>query len=393
MSKTSWVSASNDNPRIVHLISGLGIGGAERTLQGLVSQLDKRGFESVIISLSDLGEIGRQLQQRGFSVHTLDWKPGRLSPLGLIKLVRLISRLKPKVLQSWMYHADLVAALVSYWIKSINLMWNIRTSIPSIRDLPSSTRVVVRACSFLSSRPEVVIVNSEQGLRDHRAVGYQPKEWIVIHNGIDTQRFVPSQSHRDAVRSRLGIKPDETLLGYVARFHHKKSHRFLIQSFAKLIQSADNYYLALVGKGIDKENDELMSWIQQAGVKERVFLLGPLAQTEYFYPGLDMLALPSQFGEGFPNVVAEAMACGVPCVVTEAGEAPLIVGDTGEIVATGDLDGYSDALSRLSKRVAGNRQQAAQEARDRIVTLFNFEGMLANYEKLYRRMLDQGDHG
>jgi glycosyltransferase involved in cell wall biosynthesis len=290
-----------------------------------------------------------------------------------------------------MYHADLVGALASYWIKSCGLVWNIRGSLPSIADLPFTTRVVIRACSSLSGKPDVVIVNSQQGQIDHQAIGYQPREWIVIHNGIDTQRFAPSPSARAAFRQRLGLEEADRLIGCVARFHSKKGHQVLIQSFARLFKKADDLYLVLVGQNLEASNAELMAWIQQAEVGERVFLLGPCERSEAIYPGLDLLAMPSTYGEGFPNVVAEAMSCGVPCVVTDVGDAALIVGDTGQVVAPDEIVELSEALFRMVDAVAENRGPMAERARDRIVTQFNVDRMVSKYEHLYQRLIHQDE--
>jgi glycosyltransferase involved in cell wall biosynthesis len=300
----------------------------------------------------------------------------------------MVHSLKPQMIQTWMYHADLVGTLLSYWERGMGLVWNIRGSNPSIRDWPLSTRIVMRACRLLSGKPEAVIVNSEQGLLDHQAIGYRPKEWVVLHNGIDTQRFVPSQSRRTTLRKSLGLKDGDCLIGCVARFHPKKGHYFLIQSFAGLLEGADNIYLALIGRRIHEGNAELMAWIQQAGVGERVFLLGAREQSEAVYPGMDILAMPSLYGEGFPNVVAEAMSCGVPCVVSDVGDAALIVGDTGEIVAPGDVEGFSRALQQLAGTVVVKRQRLAERARDRIQSHFNLAQMLAKYDQLYRRLIN-----
>jgi glycosyltransferase involved in cell wall biosynthesis len=383
MSSEKRSSAPVRGHRIVHLISGLRVGGAERTLQALVDRLSQRGFESVIITLTDVGEIGRELRDSGFEVIALNWRSGSFSPVGFIKLVRMLRHLKPQILQTWMYHADLIGALARMSIRDLPLIWNIRGTISAMADFPAGTRAVVRACAMFSNTPSAVVVNSEQGYQDHQALGYHPETWAVIRNGIDLNRFIPSQSRRDSLREGLDVLPGDFLVGCMARYHPKKGHYFLLQAFKQFAKEIENAILVLAGSHVDEANHELVGQIREHGLEDRVRLLGAQSKSDLFYPALDVLALPSQFGEGFPNVVAEAMACGVPCVATDTGDAAEIVGEVGEIASPNEIADFSSALLRMHRRLGGEGQELARAARKRIQNHFPIEAMVDQYQKLY----------
>lgn len=377
--------------RIAHLISGLGVGGAERTLQSLVGELDKQAYESVIISLSDLGVIGEELRKAGYQVIPLGWRSGAFSPNGFLQLIRIVRKVSPGILQTWMYHADFLGALLTYFMRGLKLYWNVRGTISSMGEFSWTTQAVIRACSLLSGRPDGVIVNSKQGEDDHRVMGYSPKRWMLIRNGIDPQRFKPSRSDRESLRQNLQISDDAWVIGCVARYHPKKGHRFLIQSFAHFAETQKDSCLVLIGHALDESNVELVKDIQQAGIADRVFLLGTQIQSEFIYPALDALAMPSQYGEGFPNVVAEAMSCGVPCVVTDVGDAAFIVGETGEIVSQMEVQAFSNALASLRSRQVADREGLSRAARDRILKNFHIDSMVKAYQDLYSECLNEGD--
>jgi glycosyltransferase involved in cell wall biosynthesis len=233
----------------------------------------------------------------------------------------------------------------------------------------------------MSKLPQAVIVNSEKGKEFHGEFGYRPRRWALIPNGVDTGRFRPNPETRPDMRRRIGVAADALVIGLVARFHPMKDFPTFLQAahqFARIRQDAQ---FVLCGEGADRQNGELVKMIEELGLKDRVSLLGTRSDMQDVYPAFDMLALSSAYGEGFPNVLIEAMACGVPCVATDVGDSRAIVADTGIVVPPRD----PDALMRGWNAVAaGCRSGPLGEcARARAVDQYSIDRVCLLYERLY----------
>ena len=247
--------------------------------------------------------------------------------------MRLLRQERPCILQSWLYHADLAGILVGRICRVPAIAWNIRCSNLDRSHTPWLSRAVVHVLSRLSRAPEVVVVNSEVGKTFHASMGYRPRRWHLIPNGFDVKHFRPDSDARADVRQELGFAPDSRLVGLVARFHPMKDHQTFLRAAALLHERKSRANFVLVGRNVDHRNDTLVRMVRALGLTESVRLLGERSDIQRIMAGLDLFSLPSAFGEGWPNVVGEAMASGVPCVVTDVGDAALIVGETGRVCA------------------------------------------------------------
>lgn len=365
--------------RVVHVITGLGVGGAETMLAKLLEAEAVAGVQRsvAVICLDRAGPLVRRIAATGVPVHALDLASRRFS--GVAELVRRLRELRPDVVQCWMYHADLlggVAALLA--VPRARRLWSIRaSSMPS--PSPLSTRLVIRLCAVLSwGIPHRVISCANVAARLHRGLGYRASAIVVIPNGFDLSRFAPDPEARDSVRRELGVSPDAPLIGCIARFDPQKDFTTLLQAFTTLARSETRAHLVIAGKGVCEDTSELSALIPD-DVRSRVHLLGPRQDIPRLTAAFDVATLTSAYGEGFPNVLGEALACGVPCVATDVGDSREIIADNGVVVPIGDADGIAAAWVSLLQRSTAERDTTAARARARAMESFDIDVVARRY--------------
>jgi len=373
--------------RILHLITGLNTGGAELSLYRLLGGIDRTRFENRVISLIPVGEIGGKIRVLGIPVTSLGLRRGQLSLAALWSLVRELRNDRTDILQTWLYHADLLGWAAAGLGGVKYLVWNIRSSDMDISRYKPLSGLVIRACALLSGRPQAVVVNSLAGQVVHTGLGYHPRRWIHIPNGVDVERYKPDPDARRAVRAELGLSVDAILIGMNARYDPMKNHSGFILAAGRLVRSGLDVHFLLAGQDVDPGNRVLADLIDQENLSGRVHLLGRCEDIPRLDAALDVLAMTSSFGEGFPNAVAEAMSCGIPCAVTDVGDAAFLVGNTGMVVprdAPGDM---ADAWGRLIKAGELERQRLGAAARRRVVENFSLSKAVASYEDLYSGLI------
>lgn len=377
--------------RIVQVITGLDNGGAEAVLLRLVAADQQSGNQHHVISLMDRGIYAEHLEQVGASVYALNFPRGRITVSGLMQLFRLIRQIRPDVVQTWMYHSDFVGGVVARLAGVRAIAWGIRHANLDPAHNSRSTLRIVRLCALLSGWvPRKIISCSAQATRVHQAVGYQADKFIQIPNGYSMQRLQPDASGRSAVRAELGITDNAFVIGMVARFDAQKDHRNLVQALGLLRRQGAPFTCLMVGVGIDDANAELGGWLDAAGVAGNVKLLGPRGDIPAVMNALDLHVL-SSLGEAFPNVLAEAMACGTPCVTTDVGDAAVIVGDHGWVVAPQNASALADGLVQAygSFAAGGAAWQARQVAcRAHIMANFELERMCERYRQAWQLCME-----
>jgi glycosyltransferase involved in cell wall biosynthesis len=366
---------------ILHLITGLESGGAEGMLARLVTQTDRARFNSVVVSMTDAGVIGPAIREAGVPVETLQIGRGRVDPRGITRLVRLLRQYRPAVVQTWLYHADFLGLAARWLGQAPRLIWNIRCS-ESIGS--TAVRAILSRCSRI---PEAIVINSLVGRAYHERLGYDPRRWEFIPNGFDTSVLRPDTEARDRLRAALGIDRSAVVIGISARYHPMKDHATFLAAAARLAASRPEAVFVMVGAGIDEHNRDLTQMVEAHSLDPRVVLLGEQTDMPSVYPAFDIGTLSSAFGEGFSNVLAEAMACGVPCVATNSGDAGEIIGPTGRIVPPRDPQALAAAWEALIASGAETRRQLGAEARERVIGLYDLAVITARYEALYDSLL------
>jgi glycosyltransferase involved in cell wall biosynthesis len=365
--------------RIAHVISDLDTGGAEVMLAKLVGAMDRARFSNTVISLTDRGQLGEQIESSGVAVHTLGMKRGRPDILALPRLIRLLKTLKPTIVQSWLYHADLLSTLAVKFSGSPILVWNVRCSDMDLKRYSLLSRWVRWVLARWSAAPAAVIVNSEAGKQQHERLGYRPRRWDVIPNGFDTERFRPDTSLRLSLRQEWKVPQDAVVVALVARVDPMKDHATFLNAAQQVANARHNVNFLLVGK----DTQTLAPAVAAKGLTDRVRVLGYRSAIECLLPGVDVLCLSSAFGEGFPNVLGEAMACGIPCVSTDVGDARSIIADTGLIVPVRDPASLAQAIVDLIDRGPAAREHLGRAARARIEVEYSLPRIVDRYTALY----------
>lgn len=379
-------------PTVLHVITGLSTGGAEMMLRKLVGAMDSERFRPIVVSLMDKGTLGERIEALDVPVHALGARRN-LSALAVVRaLSRLVDEVKPDLVQSWMYHANLFASLAVMTSRNrVPVLWNIRASLDGLAREKRSTSVVIRVGAWASRAPSGIVYNSSVSARQHEAFGYLASRTEVIPNGFDCDEFRPDHCAGPALRAELGLAGSDVLVGCVARYHPMKDHANLLAAASQAARSDARLHFVLIGSGVEPANAELASAIARHGLGARVHCLGERRDIPVLTAGLDIACSASAWGEGFPNVVGEAMACGVPCIVTDTGDSASIVGATGEVVPVRDPAALSRAILGLAGMDSGRRAALGAAARARIVTEFSLEAVARRYEAYYRRFLRQ-DH-
>lgn len=375
--------------KVVHIITGLNTGGAEVMLRELLRYADRERLQSAVISLTDIGPVGRNIQDLGVPVQAMNMKRGVPHPGGVLRLARLLRRMRPDVVQTWLYHADLIGGLATRLAGIRALAWGIHISYLDAPQSKKTTLWAVKAGARLSRHvPRKIVCCAYSAQRLHAQIGYDAAKMIVIPNGFDVKKFKPDPEARRAIRRELQLSDDVPLVGLIGRFDPQKDHHNFVQAALKLHGTWPDARFLLCGDGSVWSNQVLMRWIDEAGLRSCFLLLGRREDTHRLIAALDILSLSSSYGEAFPMVVGEAMSCGVPCVVTDVGDAAFMVGETGRVVPPQQPQALAAAWSELLEMDSPRRRELGNAARERIARQFGIESVAARYEGVYREIIE-----
>ena len=371
--------------QIIFLTTGLSSGGAQMMLYKLLFGINKKQFEPVVISLMDRGVFGDHIEALGIPVYTIGMQPGSPTPTLIWQVISTARKLKPDLLQGWMYHGNLAAQLAGAF-QQVPVLWSVRQSLYSFEYEKPGTAAVIRLSAKLSRLPRRIIYNAKTSAVHHEKIGYFPNKTQVIPNGFDTELFKPLKELRCSVRAELGISDDTVLISLMGRYHPMKDHTNFLQAAALLLKKYSGIHFVLAGEGIDGNNQSLRNLIQELRLVEQTHLLGDRSDMPRLTAALD-IACSSSLTEGFANVIGEAMSCAVPCVVTDVGDSAWIVGNTGRVVPPRDPNSLFKAWEELIDIGSQGREILGKAARARIIECFSLNFVVAQYEGLYESML------
>jgi len=345
----------------------------------------------VVISLKSAGVYGPKLIERGCGLLTLGMDGPRLNLRAICQLVRAINKEKPDIVQTWMYHSDLLGSIALLFSRQhIPIIWGIRGPFDSHRT-STSTRLVVYSCAILSKFiPYKIVSNSESAKRRHITIGYSANKILVIPNGYPPQQAVTTQTASSALRRSLKLAPETVLLGMVARFDSHKDHANLLAALAEVKTKGQDFHCVLIGDEMLESNSIINGLVRRSDLERNISLLGPRDEVPNLLAQLDLHVLASA-AESFPNVLAEAMNSGTPCVSTNVGDAAQIMGDCGWLVPPEDSTAL--ALAILEAIAEWSSAQALWENRRerciaRITQNFGIERMKMNFSELWNRALN-----
>lgn len=370
---------------VVHLITSLDVGGAQGMLAKLLERQEPARVHARVVSLVAGGAVAERLRQRGIEVVSLGMPRGVPDPRALLRLRRLLCAWRPAVLMTWLTHADLLGSLAGRWAGVPALVWNVRSSARAPAG-GGALRVAARLCARLSSWPRLIVTNSNAGRTTHEALGYRPRAWRRIPNGFDLERFRPDPEARRRVRAELGLPEGVVVAGMLARFHPVKGHAALLQAGARLGRElSEPLHLVFAGEGASLANPEFAALVRASGAEAMTLALGERQDVPALMAALDLLVLPS-VSEAFPNVLGEALACGVPCLASEVGDAAEIVGEAGLLFPAGNLAALTAGLARLGRMPRASRERLGRLGRARIERDYELGAIVRQYEELFEEL-------
>jgi len=364
---------------ICHLITTTSAGGAEKQLLTLLAN-SPESLEHTVIGLQAAGELAPAMEAAGARVISLGLKPGFKALTqgpGLVR--RALQKAQPKVVHTWLYHADLFGALAKRPDDGIPLIWGVRNS---DLKLSPSTRLVLKACVALAKRPAAIVANSRSGADWHLHLGYPPGKMRVIPNGFDTDRFRPDAQARQKTREVLGIPEDALVVGRVARLDAAKDYAGLAAAARLALQQQPNLFFLLIGRGVESGSPRMTPW-REPLLASRSLLLGYREDVPLLLNAMD-LHVSNSLSEGLSNVVGEAMASGLPSVVTDVGDSREMVGNSGRVVAPAQPEALAAALVEMAGLGRDELLSLGQAARARIKELYSVNAMVTAYHDLYR---------
>ncbi len=370
--------------KITHLINGLDSGGAESVLIRLISY-DKLNEHSVI-SIKDGGFYGKILNQNNVKCETLELNKMHniFLGFGLFKLILLLKKFKPDVLVTWMPHSCLIGGIMGRMIGIKNIIWNFRGASENIKDNTPLHRIILMFCKILQGvLPTKVVVCANYINNIFAEYGFNTSSFVTIYNGYDTDIFSKCMKAREKYRSEFLIPEDTPLIGMIARWHPQKNHKLLFESL-KIAKSKNIVFKCLLlGEGI--KNESLLEMIKRSGLTEDLILRGETSRISEIMSALDIHVLTSRFGEGFPNVIAEAMSCEVPCIATNVGDSRHIIGKTGWISESNSISEMSENIISVIELWKDKKDwnERSFQARKRIIENFHVSQMVDNYQNLY----------
>lgn len=373
--------------RVVHLITSLGRGGAEQMLFRILENGGAANQGIAVISMTAGGANGQKISNLGIPVFDLGMRQGTPSVRALWHFRKLINQLEPDIVHCWMYHANILGSVARLLhLIRVPIIWNIRHSVEDIQNEKAMTRFIIRLGIKLAHIPDRIIYNSSLAAKQHSALGYPSQKTIIIPNGFDCAQLKPNLAARQRLRTELDITSDKIAVIHVARFHPMKDHGNFLQATERLSQDS-RYMFILVGPGVTLENPWFSARVRALDLN-RYRLLGERNDVQDVYSAADISCL-SSYGEGFPNVLGESMACGLPCVATDVGDSSYIIGDTGLIVPSRDPQALAKAIARIGAEAPKDRQARGELARQRIQQNFSLKAIVEQYTKLYDSVINK----
>ncbi len=378
--------------RVLHIITGpLAFGGAEVMLYRLIAASRSGEMSHEVMSLTELGVVADQIRELGVPTHALGMPRSRFripDPVKLMRLVAFIRASRPDVVQTWLYHADLLGGLAAKLAGGPRIFWGLHNSTVDKVHTRRTTRWTMALCAKVSRWIPDGIVTVSQTARDlHVAAGYDPGKFVFIPNGFDVTTLRPDAEVRRNARAELGLPEGAIAIGMVARFDPQKDHPNFIRAAAVLAPRLANVRFVLCGLGAAPDNAALLRLLAEHGVQDRFHLLGRRSDVPWVMNALDVCTMTSGYGEAFPLAIGEAMSCGVPCVVTDVGDSAYLVGDSGRVVPPRDSSALATAWESLARMEPDARRRIGLAARERIAQHFALARIVEQYAELYRRAL------
>lgn len=366
--------------KIVHLITGLGQGGAENMLYKIISHTDKTKCDMIVISIRSEDVFSEKIRQLGIPVYHLNAKKITIIS-ALYQYIKIIKKFKPDIVQAWMYHANMFAMLARPFLAKHDIYFNIRACLDCVTENEKLTKCVIKMNAWLSRFVDIVINNSTLSQTQHRRFGFRNKRDIYIGNGFDLSQFRPSADLYYQFRQQHQLSPTTKIIAIFARYHPIKNHIAFLEMARRLSQQQTNIIFLMAGSNVDHNNQLLSKHINEFNLDTKMILVGNVDVAKYM-PVCDVIVSPS-LSEGFSNVLGEAMACGVPCVAYDVGESANILNEYGYIVPLNDIDGLIRSTQNILQLDTESYHFLSEHCRKHIQHHFSLSSIAKQYETIY----------
>jgi len=363
---------------IVFIIRSLNYGGAERQLVNLAKDLNREKFNPTILTFYS-GPLEQELKEANVPTIWLE-KKGRWDVFGfLFRLYRQLAALKPDVIHGYLTVQNILTIFLKPVFPGVRMVFGVRASNMDLSRYDWLTRLMDSLESFLSRYADLVIVNSKAGFTYSLGQGFPEKKMILIPNGIDTERFKPDKAGGLRVRNEWGIQEGTVLIGLVGRLDPMKDHPTFLKAASLLVKKMKPVHFVCLGTGPAAYRNEIVALGNELGLSDHISWMDPRSDMPSVYNGFDIVSSSSCFGEGFPNVIGEAMACGVPCVVTDVGDSSRVVGNTGIVVPP---DNPEALAAGWIKCMTEDNKETGTKTRLRIQNNFSLNQLVKHTEEV-----------
>lgn len=369
---------------VMHVISGLKVGGAEMALLRLISSSEGGPYRHFVLALTPGGGMSERFSAAGVEVVELDFKKNPIGDFG--RLVKLIRTRRPDVVQTWMYHADLFGGIAARLAGVRNVIWGIRTT-DATAGGGKAIAVLRSMCARLSTAiPRTIVCAATASLKSHADVGYDARRMVVVPNGFDMSRLCADASQRKALREHCGFGDGDVVIGTLGRFNAAKDPENFVRAAGLIAKSRPEARFLMVGRDMISGNMELGTWIEQTGCADKFVLLGERSDVAACLVAMDIFCLTSRT-EGFPNVLAEAMAMRLPCVTTDVGDAAMLLDGAGAVVPKENAEALAAAVTGLVSLPEPERHRLGDRGSGRVRAEFSMERMKERFEIIYNELL------
>ena len=378
--------------KIIHIITALNIGGAERMLTNLVlSKENSLEFTHHIIVLNNAGIMAEKLISSGVEVRDL-----RMSNLfsilkSIFILYNILRTYKPNIVHTWMYHSDFLGGLIAKFSGCRNIIWSIRnTDVYRGEGLSSSTYWIMKSCAILSRYiPKKIICVSNSALNSHVKFGYDKRKCTVIENGFDLNLFQYSENNRKKIRKNFNIDDNTLVIGSIGRQNEYKDYHNLILAAEKLIIQKSNIVFFIVGVGLNN-NSFFFNLVKEKRILKHFMFLGARTDIHVILSAFDIFCLHSK-SEGFPNCLGEAMSIGLPCIATNVGDVRILLNNDSLIVPKKNSQLLYEKLLLLSNKSYSDRCKIGLKAKEHIIKNFAIKKIFVKYNKIYSDIINDNE--
>tara|TARA_B110000008_G_C16973848_1_gene565033 strand:- start:3052 stop:4179 length:1128 start_codon:yes stop_codon:yes gene_type:complete len=368
--------------KILHIITGLKVGGAENALHRLIVN-SPDGYKHEVLSLTTGGEMHSVFSNSNIEVVTIDFKNSFVS--SMISLVKVIKSKNPDIVQTWLYHSNLIGGIAARLSGIKNIIWGLRgTAIP--QSIISIHNIIINLGALFSYFiPSYIVCNAQTVKNYHVRKKYCSKKIEIIENGFILHKDEPQ---KESMLAEIKANKESLLIGTVGRYDKLKDYPNMISALSIIMQEFSNVHLILVGRGLDNLNIELKNLISNSLDISRVHLLGEKNNISSCLRELDIFCLSSR-NEGFPNVLAEAMLMKIPCVSTNAGDAANLISDIGVLVPVEDHIKLALGLKYMIAMSKKERRKIGEKSYSHIRSNFSIENNISKFCKLYMKLINE----